>query len=178
MTSALTEAASSSREAAPAIDVPVLRRAAMDFLARREHSFFELKQKLKNKFPEVDRELLLQVLAQLREENLQSDQRFTESWVRYRKSRGFAYHHIRVDLASRRVDESLINQYLFEDDSDWELMATNLVHNRVPPGENLEYESREHRRLLRFLESRGFPHVVIRKAVSRCLGNKSNRSAA
>ena len=34
-------------------DVPVLRRAAMDCLARREHSLHELKTKLTRKFPDL-----------------------------------------------------------------------------------------------------------------------------
>ena len=77
-------------ETTPCNDVPVLRRAAMDYLARREQSFYELTQKLNKKFPESDSDLLVEVLDILKAENLQSDDRFTESYVRYRKSRGFA----------------------------------------------------------------------------------------
>ena len=43
-------------------DVPVLRRAAMDFLARREHSLHELKTKLIRKFPELSQTLVMAVL--------------------------------------------------------------------------------------------------------------------
>ena len=144
----------------------------MDFLARREHSFYELQQKLGNKFPDADPELVNEVLTQLRCENLQSDSRFAEAYVRYRKSRGFAFHHIRVDLASRRVSEGLISQVLFEDDADWEVMATDLVDGRLPPGSPLEFGGKVHQRLLRFLESRGYPHGVIRNVVDRRLGQQ------
>ena len=71
-------------------NVPVLRRAAMDFLARREHSVYELKQKLFIKYPDSTLGDLENTLDELRQENLQSDHRFDESYVRYRKTKGFA----------------------------------------------------------------------------------------
>jgi SOS response regulatory protein OraA/RecX len=90
-------------EKASVNDVPVLRRAAMDCLARREHSFYELQQKLTKKFPDTDPELLHTIADKLRVEGLQSDARFAESYVRYRKSRGFA------ETPCRRRQRLLIN---------------------------------------------------------------------
>jgi len=46
----------------------------MDFLARREHSFYELQQKLAKKFPDAPTERIDQVLETLKGENLQSDE--------------------------------------------------------------------------------------------------------
>ncbi len=168
-------------ETAPCNDVPVLRRAAMDYLARREHSLFELTQKLGKRFPDTDKDLLLEVVEVLKSENLQSDERFTESYVRYRKSRGFAYMHIRADLASRRVSESVIGKYLHADDECWLLSAEQLIEKKlrnqpatitatitdtIPttiPGSKL------HRKLIRFLQSRGFGSLEIRKAIEKHL---------
>jgi len=156
-------------ETASCNDVPVLRRAAMDYLARREHSLFELTQKLSKKFPETDRELLLEVLDTLKSENLQSDERFTESYVRYRKSRGFGYLHIKAGLAVRRVGDSLIARHLLADDEDWQLTAEQLVVKKLryqePPG----YGSKLHRKLIKFLQSRGFSSLEIRKALEKHL---------
>ena len=45
-----------------------IRRAAMDLLARREHSFKELTQKLSSRFPDED---IQSPLERLRDENLQ-----------------------------------------------------------------------------------------------------------
>ena len=148
----------------PCNDVPVLRRAAMDYLARREHSFFELAQKLQKKFPDTekqllldvisaDRELLLEVLETLKSENLQSDERFTEGYVRYRKSRGFAYLHIRGDLSARRVSEVLIDKYLHIDDEHWQLTAEQLVAKKLRYQESPSYGSKLHRKIMRL-----FPH--------------------
>ncbi|MCH8264842.1 MAG: hypothetical protein IIC10_05535, partial [Proteobacteria bacterium] len=57
----------------PSTDVPVLRRAAMDYLARREHSAFELRRKLSRKYPEADPQEMDAVLEKLRADKLQSE---------------------------------------------------------------------------------------------------------
>lgn len=156
-------------ETASCNDLPVLRRAAMDYLARREHSFYELTQKLNKKFPETDSDLLVAVLDVLKTENLQSDERFTESYVRYRKSRGFAYLHIRADLAGRRVSETVIGKYLIKTDEDWQISADQLAVKKLRSKEPLSFGSKEHRRLSRFLVSRGFSPIEVRKALEKHL---------
>lgn len=140
----------------------------MDFLARREHSFFELSQKLSKKFPETDPEHLTAVIKTLQDENLQSDDRFAESYVRYRRSRGFGYLHIKADLASRRVSEDTISLYLLADDG-WAAMIEILVLKKLRGDESLSFGSKEHRRLMRFLTSRGFTSDQIRKGLQSWL---------
>jgi regulatory protein len=150
----------------PPSDVPVLRRAAMDFLVRREHSFYELSQKLLGKFPDASAELIEQVLIRLKEQNLQSDERFTEAYVRYRKSKGFAYLHIKSDLVQRKVPMAIINAYLYEDDADWPEIALGLISKRLGDDGTLEYGSSQHRRLAKFLESRGFSQLDTRRVLA------------
>ena len=158
-----------------ATDVPVLRRAAMDCLARREHSYYELSQKLLGKYPDADPSMVDAVLARLRAQNLQSDERFTEAYVRYRKSRGFAYLHIKSALVQRKVPLPVINAYLFEDDAEWTAIALSLVDRKTgtageagAEGESgkLEFGSKLHRRLARFLESRGFSQLETRRVLA------------
>ena len=148
------------------VDVPVLRRAAMDFLARREHSFFELAEKLSLRFPNEELVRIESVLEDLAAENLQSDARFVEAWSRYRKSRGFGYHHIRQDLQQRRISNDLIDQYLFTDDECWQETATMLVKRRTLNAGKFEFGSAQHKKLVRFLESRGFGSREIQLAIA------------
>jgi len=148
-------------------NVPVLRRAAMDFLARREHSIYELKQKLFTKYPDSTLRDLQTALDELRRENLQSDRRFAECYVRYRKSKGFAYKHIRADLFSRGVHTDIVNDYLFSEDPDWQVMANSIIDKKIPNSNEIVYGSKQHRRLVRFLESRGFLLCEIQEAVYR-----------
>ena len=142
-----------------------LRRSAMDSLARREHSYVELQRKLRLKYPDAPHNEIDFQLGRLRDQGLQSDARFVESYVRYRKSRGFAYLHIRSDLLGRGVSESLIESNLFEDDDDWLPMAEALVQKRLLGQSDLSFGSKPHLRLLRFLESRGLPPRVTRRAL-------------
>lgn len=156
-------------------DVPVLRRAAMDYLARREHSFYELQQKLSRKFPDAQSLLLQKVLARLWHENLQSDDRFTEAYVRYRKSRGFGFLHIKAELLARKIDESLIHKYLRADDSDWVEIAKQQLEKKLIPGEVLLFGSKTHRRIVRFLESRGFGSLDVRRILDKHLSSEPVR---
>lgn len=146
------------------IDVPVLRRAAMDCLARREHSLLELTQKLRRKYPDADPDLIQQTLSELQNDNLQSDVRFVESFVRYRKSRGFGMLHIQADLKARGVDDALLHAHLHGDDADWQAIANQLVERKIS-GKAVAFQGRDHRRLVRFLQSRGFTSEQIRSAV-------------
>ena len=151
-------------------DVPVLRRAAMDFLARREHSLYELKTKLIRKFPDLSPKLVLAVLSRLTIEGLQSDERYTESRIRYRLERGFGYHHIRNDLISKGVDPYRVDQMLHPDDDCWLQKARELIEKRLisPAGARrrvLAYAGPEHKKLARFLEARGFSQRDIRVAL-------------
>src|SRR5688500_16618893 len=104
------------------------RRAAMNLLARREHSFQELLQKLGEKFPDFSKdEILTPVLQGLQDENLQSDARFAEAYVRYRSTRGFGPQKIAAELYSRKLEAGLLNSVLYENGPDWSLVCAEVL---------------------------------------------------
>ena len=86
----------------------LIRKKAMDYLSRREHSRYELYQKLsKHNFERV---LINEQLERLVNENLLSDQRYVEAFVHSRKRNGKGPVKISAELLERRVDElSLIH---------------------------------------------------------------------
>ena len=142
----------------------------MDYLARREHSFFELLQKLTRRFPEEAESRLRMIIQQLADEGLQSDLRFVESYVYFRRQRGFGPAHIRSSLRTRGVTDSLVNQVLFEDDDAWLHGAKALVAARLPHEQTaLLFGSREHQKLHRLLQSRGFSSATIRQVLDPLL---------
>ena len=145
-----------------------LRRRAMDLLARREHSRSELARKLRDRIPEADPESVEEVLARLADENLQSDQRFAEEYVRMRMQRGFGWLHIRADLQARGVDEGIITG-LSRPDEEWLELAENLAASRLPDQVVLVPGSREHQRLFRFLQRRGFTAEIAHKSLQKHL---------
>ena len=133
----------------PAQDI---RRAALDFLARREHSLVELRQKLGRRFSQ-ESELMETVLARLVEENLQSDLRFTENFTHHRKGQGYGPVRIRQELGERGVAETIIEQQLAQEEEFWQEGLTALWQKRfgAPPKDYVEQAKQA-----RFLQYRGF----------------------
>ena len=142
-----------------------LRRAALDYLARREYSFYELKQKLYTKFPTFEVELIHDVVGALRAENLQSDERFVESYSRYRKSRGFGYKHIRHSLCQKKIEHHKIDHHLIADDPEWVEIAVKVVKKKSSGRKYDNIDIFERSKITRFMEGRGFMPRQIQKAI-------------
>ena len=147
-------------------DAVALRRRAMDLLARREHSRYELSGKLRDRFPEAGPGLIDEVLAALEEENLLSDQRFAEEFLRMRMRRGFGWLHIRADLQSRGLNDALTAD-LERPEEDWLELAESVACSRLGGQGNLVPGGREHQRIFRFLQSRGFAAGIAHKSLQK-----------
>ena len=129
-----------------------LRLAAMNLLARREHSFKELCQKLGRR--SGDSELLLGVLETLREQNLQSDARFAEGYVYHRSRRGYGPQRIRRELQERGIDRETLDLAFETADVDWSSLAADVERRKF--GDVLPDDARERARRQRFMFYRGF----------------------
>ena len=152
-----------------------IRRAAMDLLARREYGYQELVDKLCSKFLRysnygyaVDKESLLELISDqvftLNKENLQSDERYVESFINSRKSQGKGPVRIRRELEQRQLSSQLINDYLHEGSDEWANLARQVYLKKFGQGESKNYQQKTKR--LRFLIYRGFPHDMLRSIVS------------
>lgn len=95
-----------------------VRRTAMDLLARREHSRAEIAEKLQRKYPELVQHFD-EVLDQLEEDGLLSDERFAEAYVRYRRSRGFGPLLIRQELRGKGIDATLLEAVIDLRAEEW-----------------------------------------------------------
>lgn len=134
--------------------ITALRRRAMDYLARREYSRYELQCKLREKFAIPDDAMIASVLDRLEADNLLSNTRFAESYARSRISRGYGPLYIRFQLKQRQVDSVLIDQVLSFDDDDWtDVLADALAKKAVDVPER---GSKQWLKLQRFSQSRGF----------------------
>src|ERR1700722_15578338 len=89
-----------------------IQQTAIRMLARREHSRFELRQKLSQQG--FAAEAIDAVLEKLSTENLQSDQRFVENYVRSRSNKHYGPLRIAAELRERGVSKDLIAEYLQE----------------------------------------------------------------
>lgn len=127
------------------------RVAAMDYLARREHTRLELQRKLTIKGYEPDE--IDNALDKLIAEGLLSDRRFAETFVEYRIRNGRGPLKIKHELKQHGVSEALIAEVMRSIEVDWDILAQQVWHKKFgrPPSDLRE---RAHQR--RFMEQRGF----------------------
>lgn len=138
----------------------------MNLLARREHSFHELLDKLTDKFPDFDRdEVVIPALQKLRDENLQSDSRFASAWVNYRAGRGVGPLKIAAELHPRKLDRELLTRALYLEGPDWEQKCTEVLRRKFKVRDAPTREERA--RMQRFLMQRGFESEQIRSAMKK-----------
>lgn len=128
-------------------------------LARREHSRVELENKLSKKgFPaeQIDR-----ALEQLDANDLQSDQRFLEDFVRSRVLRGNGPLRISQELRQRGIEDGLsrINDQAI----DWLEVASNTYAKKYHSSEIADVNERAKR--MRYMQSKGFSGDIIRQLI-------------
>lgn len=136
-----------------------IRNVAMNLLARREHSAYELKQKLK--FREFDVEGIDAALDSLRKGQLQSDNRFAESYVNHRVNAGYGPIKIRHELRQKGISDELVDEYLPGSGAQWnramEQQRIKKFGKEIPADYSLRMKQ------ARFLQNRGFsPDSVMR----------------
>ena len=130
-----------------------INEVAVAALARREHSVLEMKRKLKQKgFADNEIE---DSLNQLIENNLLSEERFTESYINMRKRRGYGPTRIAQELRERGISEEYFDGFLDRNNSDWrEVMREQYVKKY---GQTVAQEYTEKAKRAKYLQSRGFP---------------------
>jgi len=139
-----------------------IRFAAMNLLARREHTVKELIQKLSRRFP--DTPLLQSEIQRLTDENLQSDERFAENFVSYRSGLGFGLMRIRQDMRQRGLTDYEISLALKKAELDWRVIAEEVYHKKY--GELPAEDIKEKAKRVRFMQYRGFSndeyqHLIV-----------------
>ena len=142
-------------------DPGACERAALDLLARREHSRRELERKLDARgFAE---ELIAPTLDALEESGELASARFTESFIRARAAKGQGPVRIRAELAERGIDREQAAELLHEAGIDWAAIAVSVRDKRF--GARRPTEFKERARQARFLEYRGFDSDQIGSAL-------------
>lgn len=125
-------------------------------LARREHSAFELRQKLHLREFDVDE--VEAAIERLLEKGYLSDERFAQSTCRYRVNRGYGWRYIANELKQKGVCSTIIQQLQNNCEIDWYLQA-ELAYNKRFGESRLEGSpptQKEQAKKIRFLQYRGF----------------------
>lgn len=140
-----------------------IRLTAMNLLSYREYSRLELTEKLIAKFDEPS--LIDKVIDQLVKENLQSDQRFSEAFIRSRVARGQGQVRIRMELCERGIDKEMANQTINQCEVDWFALVKEVT--KIKYGEELAEDNRDKAKRIRFLQYRGFTYDQISHALEK-----------
>ncbi len=133
--------------------------AAIRLLSRREHSSKELRRKLLER--DFDFLTIDNTLISLKDENLQSDARFTECYVRSKWNKGVGPVRLRRELCEHEIDDEMINACLH--DHEWRQLAVEVRQKRF--GLALPESFEERAKQMRFLQYRGFNTEQINGAM-------------
>lgn len=109
-----------------------------------------------------DEAMIDELLEKLSQEGLQSDNRFTESFIRSRYNAGQGPVKIRYELRQRGVQSELIDEALAKETYDWYQRAKEVRLKKfasIPPS-NIKDKAKQ----FRFLNSRGFDADMIQYA--------------
>ena len=124
----------------------------MRALSRREHGFIELQRKLAQHFN--DTQIIQEELTHLVEQGYLSDQRFTESFIRYCSNNGKGPQRIQQELKQRGINDNLIEECIAKAEIDWFELAKQVRCKRY--GDTTPKDFQERAKQMRFLQYRGF----------------------
>ena len=138
------------------------KSVAVRLLSRREHSAFEIRDKLRQRdFDELEIE---QTIIELQQGGWLSDERFAEAYIRMRQLKGFGPIRISIELNERGVKESIVDDFLQADDKVWQQILEQQYMKKYKNKPIADYNDRAKR--IRFLQYRGFALNVIYQLVS------------
>lgn len=147
----------------------LIRAAAFDLLARREHTKQELITKLTKRFNkrmdlEIDFETIVSVVDSLSAEGLQSDERYLEMLVHGRKKQGYGPMRIAQEIRQKAAVSNPREVIGETNDDSWKERAREVRIKKF--GERLPATPKEKAQQMRFLQYRGFNMEQIKFALS------------
>ena len=149
-----------SREPDPAVRA---RDVAMRLLGRREYSRAELQHRLNAR--EFAYDLVENLLKELEERHLLSDERFAESLVSNRVETGYGPRRIVLELKDRGVADDLAQKAMVAAEVDWDQHMVDQVVKKF--GIQHAESFSEWTRRAKYLERRGFHTEAITRVIGR-----------
>ncbi len=129
-----------------------MRAFAYRLLGRREYSIVELGNRIRQKWPQA--EDVGNLVGQLAEENLVSDQRYAEAYMRSRVQRHQGPLKIRAAMRGKGVPDSIVAAAMEVEAGSWLDLARKWLQRQHPGQLSFKDKQKYYRRLV----SRGFTH--------------------
>ena len=136
-------------------------KKALQYLARREHTRNQLRQKL---LRHAEADEADEVLDQLERDNFLSEGRYLASYIETQVRKLYGPERIIAGLCHQGYDRSVAERSLREASVDWLARARRCYTNRFPEAQTMD--DRERHRRIRFLRSRGYHEDTIRSILA------------
>ena len=137
----------------------IVYNKALDLVSRREHSRYELMQKLDKRYPNTT-PIIEDVLDKLETNKILDDERFAEMYLNSRARKGFGPKKIEMELNSRKVNSLFISNAI-EAYETWLENAQKVLKKKFKDQKPIDYQSKMKQK--QFLFSRGFSAPIIDK---------------
>jgi SOS response regulatory protein OraA/RecX len=132
---------------------------ALQLLAKRDYSVFDLQEKIKTKFGVVPEDLLQELIRK----NFLNDRRFAEHYCARKKEKGPAV--LREELLSHGVAAEIIDEILSR--TDWPSLRDALKDKMVGWKLSTPLQSRDAARLFRALLRLGYEEDAIHEEIEQ-----------
>ena len=132
----------------------------MNALSRREHSEKEIYLKFVNLVNSKD--ILLEEILKLKEEDLISNQRYAEAYIRSRFHSGFGPVRIKYELEKKGVIKTIIKTAFQETDLDWDDKLKSELKKKY---ESNDMKNLNINKISKFFLYRGFDLEKISKLI-------------
>lgn len=147
-----------------------INSAITRFLSRREHSEYELVNKLIQKGYEASE--VTHAIDKFKLSNIQSDSRFAESRIRDRVYKGYGEFWIRQELKQHQLSENVIDAAFAEEPQDWfELAKRWMLKKYSHQNELIRDDWKKQQKVKVSIRNRGFSPEEILYAID-CLFNE------
>ena len=141
---------------------------ALGLLSRREHSVYELKQKLENRLKDLDKAELETTIQNLKDQNLLSDARFAAAVIKQKSSQGYGPKYIEMYLNSKNVSAS--DYDLESHNINWQKICEYQISKKL---RSTKIDFKEREKISRFLSNRGFNYEIIKSAFTNLSNDTS-----
>lgn len=149
-------------------DLVAIREACFRYLSRRDHSSFELKQKVGKKgYKESDIERVIQNLA---DSGYLKDEEFASKFVEEKTELNqWGPKKIKSHLYKKGIDRKIIDKVLSHKTDDLQLqqICVDLIMKRKRHFLREDDDYKRKQKIYRYLAGRGFSGSVIKKSLSR-----------
>ena len=137
------------------------KSVAVRLLSRREHSAYEIRDKLLQR--DFDEAEVKQAIVELQQGDWLSDERYAEAYIRMRQQKGFGPIRITIELNERGVKESIIESYMYAGEESWRQTLLRQYEKKYKNKDVEDYNDKAKR--IRFMQYRGFTLDMIYKEI-------------